>query len=363
MSKRQKVDGKHFLLRVPAFVLNAWKDGKSEDLGRLEIKTDAQGNPKLSVNINYGEQGPQWQQGAAPLPSQGIVNLRSGGHRMAIFQSEKGETKYVGRVKQVADCRMHSDDPNYNNLLKARVSKAMIKTSVTEKIMRVDRRNRNTTFSSTQYKTKFSLLVAPVLALNEKDAIEHVRKWIKGAVGAIDFVSIKRQVPEGAKQRKRGKSSRESAYPGVPSSTVHNIIITLVDVDKHNMIRNQLSPQHNTQFGNGAPGVALASADWVAKYPDTKRVIASVSVVASPSAINIVPVKQKGVVKEKRMRLDRPQLDELILNLFRVKDNYTMAELWEHTNQPKEYLKEVLGELCDKDAKKHIYFLKAEYKS
>lgn len=350
-SKRQKVAGaKYFLLKVPNFVVESWKSSTNPDCGVIESKTDARGNEKLSLRINY-DQSNLYNTRAAK-PEEGVVNLRSGGNRMAIFEAGTS-VGYLGRVSQVGDVRMNDKDPRYNDVLKTRVSKSMIKTSVTQTIAPQTHSKQSREFNLlSQYTPKYSLLLTPVYALNEGDAMQCVRTWIKGSLGPVDFLSIKRRAP--APRKKRNGKNKDMAQLGAPQETMHDIIVTFSDSDKHAQMKTILY-QRATVFANEA---------WRKRYPDAKLVAVSASPVAAPAAVRVAPVKTtKNTQQDKRTRMLRPQLEGLILQLFQVKNSYSIKELFEHTNQPKQWLQEVVNSVCDKDPRKHVYTLKEEYAS
>jgi len=70
-------------------------------------------------------------------------------------------------------------------------------------------------------------------------------------------------------------------------------------------------------------------------------------------------------MKDKRVRLSRDKLEELILNLFDKKEYYTFKELLTQTDQPTVFLKELLNEMCEKitsGAHIHEFRLKENYR-
>ena len=52
--------------------------------------------------------------------------------------------------------------------------------------------------------------------------------------------------------------------------------------------------------------------------------------------------------RDKRVRnLDKDDLREHVIQLFKIKDRYTLKEVNADLNQPESYVKEVLSEICD----------------
>jgi hypothetical protein len=74
---------------------------------------------------------------------------------------------------------------------------------------------------------------------------------------------------------------------------------------------------------------------------------------------------KKKVVLDKRERMDKGDLLNLIFKLFEIKENYSLKALGDKTKQPIQYLKEVLLEcavLHKKGPMAGSYALKEEYK-
>ncbi|KAJ0256499.1 Transcription initiation factor IIF subunit beta [Hirschfeldia incana] len=75
-----------------------------------------------------------------------------------------------------------------------------------------------------------------------------------------------------------------------------------------------------------------------------------------------VPVKQTDM---KRTRRDRGELEGIMFNLFEGQPNWTLKKLVQKTDQPAQFLKEILNELCvynKKGSNQGTYELKPEYK-
>ncbi|CAN6582561.1 unnamed protein product [Malus baccata var. baccata] len=75
------------------------------------------------------------------------------------------------------------------------------------------------------------------------------------------------------------------------------------------------------------------------------------------------PVKQSDM---KRTRRDRGELEDIVFKLFEQKQpNWTLKQLVQETNQPAQFLKEILNELCvynKRGTNQGTYELKPEYK-
>ncbi|GMI90671.1 hypothetical protein like AT1G75510 [Hibiscus trionum] len=75
-----------------------------------------------------------------------------------------------------------------------------------------------------------------------------------------------------------------------------------------------------------------------------------------------MPVKQTDV---KRTRRDRGELEDIMFKLFERQPNWTLKQLVQETDQPAQFLKEILNELCvynKRGANQGTYELKPEYK-
>ncbi|CAN7052883.1 hypothetical protein IGI04_027944 [Brassica rapa subsp. trilocularis] len=75
-----------------------------------------------------------------------------------------------------------------------------------------------------------------------------------------------------------------------------------------------------------------------------------------------LPVKQTDV---KRTRRDRGELEGIMFNLFEGQPNWTLKQLVQKTDQPAQFLKEILNELCvynKRGSNQGTYELKPEYK-
>lgn len=74
------------------------------------------------------------------------------------------------------------------------------------------------------------------------------------------------------------------------------------------------------------------------------------------------PVKQTEV---KRTRRDRGELEDIMFKLFERQPNWALKQLVQETDQPAQFLKEILNELCvynKRGANQGTYELKPEYK-
>ncbi|KAB5568185.1 hypothetical protein DKX38_001978 [Salix brachista] len=76
----------------------------------------------------------------------------------------------------------------------------------------------------------------------------------------------------------------------------------------------------------------------------------------------IQPVKQSDV---KRTRRDRGELEDIMFKLFERQPNWALKQLVQETDQPAQFLKEILNELCvynKRGTNQGTYELKPEYK-
>ncbi|KAI5353782.1 hypothetical protein L3X38_006676 [Prunus dulcis] len=74
------------------------------------------------------------------------------------------------------------------------------------------------------------------------------------------------------------------------------------------------------------------------------------------------PVKQSDM---KRTRRDRGELEDIVFKLFEKQPNWTLKQLVQETDQPAQFLKEILNELCvynKRGTNQGTYELKPEYK-
>ncbi|KAJ9166031.1 hypothetical protein P3X46_020832 [Hevea brasiliensis] len=75
-----------------------------------------------------------------------------------------------------------------------------------------------------------------------------------------------------------------------------------------------------------------------------------------------VPVKQSDM---KRTRRDHGELEDIMFKLFERQPNWTLKQLVQETDQPAQFLKEILNELCvynKRGTNQGSYKLKPEYK-
>ncbi|CAA7019226.1 unnamed protein product [Microthlaspi erraticum] len=67
----------------------------------------------------------------------------------------------------------------------------------------------------------------------------------------------------------------------------------------------------------------------------------------------------------KRTRRDRREMEEIMFNLFERQSNWTLRQLIQETDQPEQFLKDLLKDLCmynNKGSNQGTYELKPEYK-
>jgi transcription initiation factor TFIIF subunit beta len=120
--------------------------------------------------------------------------------------------------------------------------------------------------------------------------------------------------------------------------------------------RQVMAQRRNVAEKKGRPVVIVAERDSLSS--------------ASKSFTNTL-VKRRQVVDErgvadKRERLEKTKLLELIFKAFRKQDYWTLKDLNNHCNQPVNYLKEVLNEVCSYNTSgkhKSTYELKPEYRT
>ncbi|KFK34480.1 hypothetical protein AALP_AA5G150900 [Arabis alpina] len=80
------------------------------------------------------------------------------------------------------------------------------------------------------------------------------------------------------------------------------------------------------------------------------------------------PEKKKVATKTsdmKRTRRDRREMEEVMFNLFERQSNWTLRQLIQETDQPEQFLKDLLRDLCiynNKGSSQGTYELKPEYK-
>ncbi|KAG9148991.1 hypothetical protein Leryth_010596 [Lithospermum erythrorhizon] len=80
------------------------------------------------------------------------------------------------------------------------------------------------------------------------------------------------------------------------------------------------------------------------------------------SSKKAAPVKGPEV---KRTRRDRGELEDIMFKLFERQPNWTLKQLVQETDQPAQFLKEILNELCmynKRGTNQGTYELKPEYK-
>jgi len=77
------------------------------------------------------------------------------------------------------------------------------------------------------------------------------------------------------------------------------------------------------------------------------------------------PSKKPRVDKEKATRMPRNELMDMLFAAFERYPYWSLKGIVEHTRQPMQYLKEILGEICILNKRgpyTSMYQLKAEYK-
>ncbi|PHT42771.1 hypothetical protein CQW23_16796 [Capsicum baccatum] len=86
------------------------------------------------------------------------------------------------------------------------------------------------------------------------------------------------------------------------------------------------------------------------------------SIVLMQDKKKAAPVKGPEV---KRTRRDRGELEDIMFKLFERQPNWTLKQLVQETDQPAQFLKEILNELCvynKRGTNQGTYELKPEYK-
>lgn len=67
----------------------------------------------------------------------------------------------------------------------------------------------------------------------------------------------------------------------------------------------------------------------------------------------------------KRTRRDRGEMEDIMFKLFERQSNWTLRQLIQETDQPEQFLKDMLKDLCvynNKGSNQGSYELKPEYK-
>ncbi|KAL6955581.1 DNA helicase, partial [Sarracenia purpurea var. burkii] len=83
---------------------------------------------------------------------------------------------------------------------------------------------------------------------------------------------------------------------------------------------------------------------------------------SGPSDKKKLPVKGSDM---KRTRRDRGEMEEIMFKLFERQPNWTLKQLLHETDQPEQFLKDLLKDLCvynNKGMNQGTYELKPEYK-
>ncbi|KAF5467149.1 general transcription factor IIF subunit 2 [Juglans microcarpa x Juglans regia] len=87
-----------------------------------------------------------------------------------------------------------------------------------------------------------------------------------------------------------------------------------------------------------------------------------ISVASGPSDKKKMPAKGSDV---KRTRRDRGEMEEIMFKLFERQPNWTLRQLIQETDQPEQFMKDILKDLCvynNKGANQGSYELKPEYR-
>ena len=77
-------------------------------------------------------------------------------------------------------------------------------------------------------------------------------------------------------------------------------------------------------------------------------------------------MQKRKLDSERRGRVEKNELLSMLFELFKEHKEYDLETLTEETNQPQQYVKEVLEEICDfskKGKAKGMYSLKKEYQT
>ncbi|CAA7059189.1 unnamed protein product [Microthlaspi erraticum] len=77
----------------------------------------------------------------------------------------------------------------------------------------------------------------------------------------------------------------------------------------------------------------------------------------------MVKKKTASVKLERRSRSSRGKVEAMIMELFERQPNWTWKQLFQETNQPEEFLRGILRELCVYNGHARSYELKPEYKN
>lgn len=93
----------------------------------------------------------------------------------------------------------------------------------------------------------------------------------------------------------------------------------------------------------GTPARAVGQVQFVKgtnKLPVTKTVM------VDNTASFLKPKVEKNRAKDKRVRIDKPQLQTLLFSMFEKKPHWRMQDLVNETQQPQRFLKEILDEMA-----------------
>lgn len=77
------------------------------------------------------------------------------------------------------------------------------------------------------------------------------------------------------------------------------------------------------------------------------------------------PKPKEPVIKEKKTRMERAELVEMLLSCFERQEFWSWVDLLNHTQQPGKHLREVLDSICvlhNRGPNRNMWELRAEYK-
>jgi len=93
----------------------------------------------------------------------------------------------------------------------------------------------------------------------------------------------------------------------------------------------------------GTPARAVGQTMFV---PGTHKLPVTKVTRIDNTASHLKPRMEKNRQKDKRVRIDKPQLQTLLFSLFEKKPHWSMKDLVVETEQPQRFLKEVLDEMA-----------------
>jgi len=126
-------------------------------------------------------------------------------------------------------------------------------------------------------------------------------------------------------------------------------IVDARPVDMEQRLKKSDLPQNSFQtheprltLVGGTPARAVGQTVRVSgKLHPTKTLL-----VDNASASHVKPKIEQNRLKDKRVRIDKPQLQSLLFSLFEKKQFWTMKDFVATTEQPQKFLKEVLDEMA-----------------